>query len=564
MNRKIAFITYETPFAPGGGIAAVMAHLPVALQSVSRIPTYIISPFHINIPKTITSEPEMVNMATIKVPFDQQTYDVDILHLDQDIEWIFLKPLQKPPTGPVFFAGQRHPYNVAQVSNQIGSILLRDSLFFGKAVALALPVISPESHWTLLLQDWEASATCLALNRSHIRETFYSPYLTLHNSYDSGIQIKDFIKIGANPDNFPGDTVLQCSLPIVNNPVFTVSEQFALDLSTEILQSEIMIPHLVSDLSPRLLGVNNGIFTDLTVPDKVLSAAQRENYTPIRNWKIRNREFAFQALDGITPSDETPIWGDLERFARDDSPWFVMAGRDDSRQKGYELACDAIAQFLSMDWQARFLFFPIPGDEGLAGIQFIQKLANRFPESVLGFPFLMREGYFTVMQGANFGIMPSYYEPFGMANEFYLKGVACIGRATGGIIQQIIPYRDVPSFTPSVRKRVDRWHNSTTPPTGLLFRERDEIPSALDDWKAINAAEYQFSGGNSDRLEQRKELAIFQSMVNELRSCLEDGTNLYLTQPNMYYKMLSDGITYITSNFSWINTARSYNKNIKE
>jgi glycogen synthase len=560
LDKKIAFITYETPFAPGGGIAAVMAHLPKALQVASGIPTYVITPFHRNIDRTLNAESEMETIATIKIPFDSEKYKVDLLLIRQDINWIFLKPHIKTGVDPLFFAGQRHPYDVSKIYNHI---LLRDSLFFGKAVVSALQSIDPDATWTILMQDWEAATTSLALSGLSEEDSTFSSYLTLHNSYDMGIADEDFIKIGLDPTTCPGDTVLQCSLPLVKDPIFTVSEQFALDLSTEIFQSEIMIPHIVTELTPRIMGVNNGIFTNLTVPDNVLSAGRNKNFIPIRNWKDINRENAFQAMDKIIPSNEKPIWGDLTKFVRDDAPWIIMAGRDDSRQKGYELACSAISDFLRNDGQARFLFFPIPGDEGLSGIQFIQNLANLYPEFVLGFPFQFREGYFAVMKGASYGLMPSYYEPFGMANEFYLNGVVCIGRATGGLLQQIIPNRNLLSFTPSVKWRAERWNKSTTPPTGFLFHEKDEISSGLDDWIAINSADYKIYPQKPDRLQQRSELVLFQSMRSELLSCLEDATNLYLSQPNLYYKLIINGISHITTNFSWKRSARIINESIQ-
>ena len=557
MNKKIAFITYETPFAPGGGIAAVMAHLPKALQVVSNLPTYVVTPFHWNIDKTLNAESEMEIIATIQIPFDSEIFNVDLLLIDQDVSWIFIKPHLKTSKDPLFFAGQRHPYDVHDT-------LLRDSLFFGKAVAAALPTIDPDATWTILMQDWEAATTSLALSELSEEDSTFSSYLTLHNSYDMGITDEDFIKIGIDPSTCPGDTVLQCSLPLVKDPIFTVSEQFALDFSIEILQSEVMIPHIVTELTPRLKGANNGTFTDLSVPDNVLAAGQKGDYTPIRSWKNQNRKNSFQAMDNITSSPESPIWGDLEKFVRDDAPWFIMAGRDDSRQKGFELACSAVSDFLKSKGQARFLFFPIPGDEGFPGIQFIQNLANLYPESVLGFPFQFREGYFAVMKGASYGLMPSYYEPFGMANEFYLNGVLCIGRATGGLLQQIIPNQNQRSFSPSVKLRAERWHKSTTLPTGFLFRENDEILSVIDDWFAINSADYKLSPQKPDRLQQRSGLDLFQSMKSELLSCLEDAANLYSSQPNLYYRLIINGISHITTNFSWNQTASIYNECIQE
>jgi glycogen synthase len=563
LDKKIAFITYETPFAQGGGIAAVMSHLPQAIQSYSNLPTYVISPYHRNISKTTSLESEIDTLATIEIPFDGEFFELEILLLDQEINWVFLKPSGKPHQSIPFFAGKRHPYDVEKNTAEGQSVLLRDALFLGKATSSALPRISQQSSWELLMQDWEAATTILAISNQDDTSFEYVPFLTLHNSYDSGIRDEDLLQIGVNPEECLGSTVLECSLPLVRDPIFTVSEQFARDLSSEILQTEIMIPHIGPAITPRIVGVNNGPFVEKSIPDDVLTPAQNGDFVPIHEWKIKNRERAFAAMDQFTPSKNTPIWGDLQEFDRTDAPWFVMAGRDDSRQKGYELACIAIDRFLSKNQHARFLFFPIPGDEGLPGIEFIRDLAEKYTHYILGFPFLFREGFFAIMQGANYGLMPSYYEPFGMANEYYLKGVGCIGRATGGITQQIVPNRQVPSYTSSVNRREKLWHTSTSLPTGFLFRETDNIPNAVEDWIRINEANYELGSSDSDRLHQRRKLRTIQSMATELNSTLEDACQLYLTQRDLYYEMLINGINHINRNFSWEFAAKAYIDQIK-
>jgi glycogen synthase len=564
LDRNIAFVTYETPFSPGGGIAAVMDHLPRAILDYSNRPVFVISPFHFNLAKTIKSEPEMVTIATIEVSFDQEHINIDIKLLDRDPKWIFLKPDGKVHQGIPFFAGLRHPYDVENKTADERPILLRDSLFFGKAVSKALPVISPGSSWTVFMQDWEAATTILAFSEREKPKFNIAPYLTLHNSYDSGLSKRDLMQLNLKLSDLKGDTVLECALPLTLDPVFTVSEQFAVDLSSELLQTNIMIPHLNEQLPPRLVGVNNGHFVESSVPKKALSAGQKGDYSAIHAWKTKNRRLAFAALDQFSPSERAPIWGDRNIFNRGDAPWFVMAGRDDSRQKGYEIACIAIDQLLAKKIQARFIFFPIPGDEGLPGIEFIRELANRHPQHVICFPFLFREGFFAVMRGATFGIMPSYYEPFGMANEFYLNGSVCIGRATGGITQQIVPNRQVPSFSSSVQQRADMWHHSTSIPTGFLFREQDDIPDALDDWHSINEADYELGPGNSNRLHTRSKLSTVQAMASELAFSIEDATQLFTSHQSSYYDMLINGIKYITSNFTWKAAAKSYLKHIQQ
>jgi hypothetical protein len=97
-----------------------------------------------------------------------------------------------------------------------------------------------------------------------------------------------------------------------------------------------------------------------------------------------------------------------------------------------------------------------------------------------------------------------------------------------------------------------------------LFREEDDITSELDDWRVINAANYDPTGGSPNRLEQRQELALFQSMASALTSCLVDAINLYSEQPEIYYQFLSDGIDYIWRGFTWQKAARAYNQHVNQ
>lgn len=178
------------------------------------------------------------------------------------------------------------------------------------------------------------------------------------------------------------------------------------------------------------------------------------------------------ALDAHTPNEKEPVWGDKMRFRKDDAPWFVMAGRDDPRQKGYDVAAAAIEDYLAVHHGepdcAQFLFFPIPGDEDLLGLEFLRALAGRYPEDIVAFPFIWLAGFTAALQGAAYGLMPSLYEPFGMANEFNLAGGCVgIGRATGGNLAQIVPLRATAAFR-MVSESIVKSPNSTT---GCSLRE---------------------------------------------------------------------------------------------
>ncbi len=461
MAEKLVFISYETPYAPCGGIAAVMGRLPGYVQAAAGLETIVVTPYHHRIQKTRSLLLEWVGAVEVETAAGPSPVEIGRLVDKNGLAWYFLKAQDQ-----AFFAGERHPYDVAKTQQEIGTILQRDALFFGAALALALPVIDSQAHWTLLMQDWEAATVTLALGRKRSR---YGLFLTLHNSYDSGGVSEDRLAaVGIDPRYCKGPagatqaSVLERVMELTRTPIFTVSKQFAADLVQDPIQARVVAPHLQAQLQKRLYGIDNGPFANLAVQENQLDQAVGGKFAALQGWKEARKAEALAALKNIQPSEDMPVWGNAELFSQEDpdQPWFVMAGRDDPRQKGYDVAALAIRRFLSDGGKAGFLFFPIPGDEGKQGLTFLRKLAEEFPGKVLVLPFIFKEGFTAALQGATFGLMPSLYEPFGMANEYYLNGTPVIGRATGGIIQQIVPLRSALVYTPAVQQRDSFWYTT--------------------------------------------------------------------------------------------------------
>lgn len=580
--KKLLLVAYETRFARCGGITAVMNHLPGALRGATGWATGVVTPFHYRIPETRGLVLETVG--SVAVPFHGESVMVDIRRRDDRWPWYFLdaSDFRLPearrchPADERFFGGTRHPYDVGGNAAEQGVILRRDALFFGAALALALKPLWAGAEGTLLLQDWQAASAALALAGRN-RPPGLRVFLTLHNSYDNGpVMPEDLQAVGIPPDQAPAppnrSTMLGRAIPRVEPPLFTVSQQFARDLAEDVLQARILADHLQEEFAPpRLIGVDNGPFAPLSVPEApVLAEARRNRYDALRMWKARRKAECIAALERFAPDAERrPVWGRTESFvaaARDraDPPWFVLAGRDDPRQKGYDVAAAAIEGFLQKAGggrTAQFLFFPIPGDEGREGLAFLRRLAEAYPADVVVLPFIFQEGYRSALQGSAFGVMPSLYEPFGMANEFYLNGAVGIGRATGGLLQQIVPLRSVPSFTASVASRSERWHPPSAAATGLLYREPDDLPDIVQDWRAFNAAGY-LSRPGRDRLAERRSYHLFAAMAAELQRAIEDA--LALCRPAagrggaLYEEMLVEGIAHTQRRFSWERTAAQY------
>ncbi len=202
MPKKIAFICYETPFAPAGGIAAVMGKLPQSVEHTSKLETLVITPFHQNISKTAALKDDMARVGRIRVPFDGEQVPVYIYRIERNGSWVFLQPQEQ-----AFFAGRRHPYDISDSQAETASTLLRDALFFGAASVRALPLLDPRADWVLMMQDWEAATCALALADGEIGAD-YSQHLTLHNSYDSPAPAAELLRFEIDPVTCPGDTVL--------------------------------------------------------------------------------------------------------------------------------------------------------------------------------------------------------------------------------------------------------------------------------------------------------------------------------------------------------------------
>jgi glycosyltransferase involved in cell wall biosynthesis len=302
-------------------------------------------------------------------------------------------------------------------------------------------------------------------------------------------------------------------------------------------------------------GIPNGAFLSGDTAAEVLGVLAMGGAPGLRSWKRGRRHEALVALDRHAATPERPVWGDRGRFRREPAPWFVMGGRDDPVQKGYDVAAAAARELLGRGADARVLVFPLPGDEGIEGLRFLADLAWDFPGEVLVLPFRWVDGYLAAVSGADFGLMPSLYEPFGAANEISLLGSLPVARATGGLVEQVIPLRSIASFNHPVHWRSARFHDPAAPPTGILFREYDGIASGIDDWRSIYARPYTPGGG---RLAQRWHLDTWRGMVASLVQAMDDALAIAAGDPRRYAEMVRAGGNHVRDAFSWERAAHEY------
>ena len=587
-RTRAAFVTYETPLCPCGGISAVMDFLPGHLDCRTGSKAVVISPAHFYAERltraAFSGELETAARFTLELPL-LQNKKAPMLLLKwlggKTADYYFITPEGGDPFDPPLFAGSPHPYRLDDDPGTNAEFLLRDSLVFGLSTVRALAALDREADWRLLLQDWEAATTVLALAGAWPDPPIKAKaWLTLHNAYDIPLEDPTLLKVGIDPKSVPDmaarldpqapriNTVLRRALPHLDRTVFTVSRQYAIELCSDIYQSDVMTPHLKKyiclDDDPErftLKGVDNGCFQKLAVPQEILTDLEHQGPGPLYAWKTENRQKFLTALLGHKSTKYKPLWGDARVFGQNSAglTWFAMGGRDDPRQKGYDVMVSAVEKFLARDGgghRAGFLFFPIPGDEGLEGLKFMQDLARKRPDAVIALPFRFAAGYMAAMHGASYYTMPSLYEPFGGINEAYLWGSVGLGRATGGLMEQVKPLAT--GDNQLAQTMAAKYHGVQAPATGLLYRER-VADSDYSDWQTINRAAY----APGDRLKDRAGLPLFEAMSDELCRTMLDADRIYQQQRKVYCDMFRAGLKLVTGGFTWDRAVSEYDQTIK-
>ena len=185
--------------------------------------------------------------------------------------------------------------------------LLQDALIFCKAVPEALAQLGYTSNLVFFLQDWETASVALTA-KEHVGLLSSTCLLTLHNPYDKPLTLEDLSKISTR--KLRGPTVLSKMIPLVDGPISTVSENFAQELISDPLHTRVYAPHLQRKLKKvTVVGVNNGVFGKLSVPEHCIEQAERGDTSALLEEKDRRRQELITVLNEYRP---TQAWGTLK------------------------------------------------------------------------------------------------------------------------------------------------------------------------------------------------------------------------------------------------------------
>jgi glycogen synthase len=428
----------------------------------------------------------------------------------------------------------RDPYIYSEEDSARNELALRENaLFFSAAVPPALSALGITNDVVLHLQEWQTALVALTAKQAMLQGSMESCELvqTMHNPYDCFVPTRELLKIltlaplrtavQALPG--PGLTAFQVGLALVDVPAATVSEHFAEELTSDIMQTRHFAPHLQPLLEPGVAGINNGPFVAFSnrFPKRGTHTVQE-----VLHIKQEARTSLLSVLDTYVPPQRIGALtyrGGAITSLPEDVPILVMSGRLDPTQKGYDILLRALERF-AID-QIKAVLTPLAVRD--ADLDFFREVAEgpACRGNVVVYPIRMEKGYLELQTGATFGIMPSIYEPFGAAIEYMANGTVNVGRRSGGLVNQVVDGE-----------------------TGFLFRES---PSSytLDNIKAFAA--------QSSNVKARLNNPWSDDMVSALASTLRTAVECYSHQRDEYARMVLRGFDK-AAEFSWEKNASEY------
>ena len=567
--RTVVFLSYENRWARSGGIAAIAAMLPGELAAAGER-VIRLSPLHAGL-QTAPPRSGLESCGVCSVVYDGVEVPVSVyLATEGGREWYLFEAAG-------FFdadggAGGADPYVFGDETraHRDGnhSKLLRDALFAAKAIPAVLATLALEGRIDRNLivhaQDWELAAVALtvkeALLGGPLKGFSASVLLTLHNPYDHRLSDHVLAKITdrLGSERWPllhhdNHTVLARMIPLADAPSSTVSRRFAQELTTDPLQTAHFVAHYRKILARQgVVGIDNGLFAQLPGPnpalDGAIAAALRGRTSALLALKRAARRKALGELGDYlerlvaAANPNEPVYGTLDGGSGrplsrlpDDVPVFLMTGRLDPGQKGFDVFAAAIDKMPA--GLGRYIVSPLSpmasDPDTRLNLDFLARLAEWRPGEVVVLPFRIAAIYADLVRGVTWSVWPSLYEPFGGVTEPYVWLTPVIARATGGLVQQVIDFGISPEDA-----------------TGLLYRET--VPAD----RAWQEEAQQAMQGEQDPV-ARASTALFRAQAAALSEAISAAASLYRDHRSDYGRLIAN-LPAMCHVLDWGRSVRDY------
>jgi glycogen synthase len=536
-TATIVIASWENRFAAAGGVRAVTQEYAKHLASQKQT-VRVLTPLHMG----LASPPGIVRpLSVLWLDFLDVRRRIEIFESEwANVKWIylhcegfFLAEGGRDRSNPYLY-----DYDAQQELLGRGSpCLVRDCLFFSAALPKVLSALGVADNVIIHLQDWVTAGAALSVKEAIIRKEIARAVcvLAMHNPYDKDLNPPDQTKRGwsllsshPEPAERPS-TFLRHMLPLLDAPPATVSREFAVDLTSDPLQTTHFSNHLQDHFKRfGIIGVDNGPFENLQPPfsQSAQSKAQKGQPDAIL---LEKQVLRKKMIDKLREYRPIARWGDIDfESLKEDVPVFMCVGRFDPGQKGFDIAARAIEIVLMDGFEACFVLTPIIGNAPQSFVDDLQTLAER-NRNILIYPFRMEQGYPESQAGCTFSLWPSMYEPFGAVSEFLLRGTPVIARSTGGLRQQVIDF-----------------DTATGKGNGILYEST--IPQAdVEEWRMIQ---------NEMAPRGRMQYPIYRDQVKQLAEAMRKAAVLF-RDPAAYGRLLSNVYGSVDS-YSWTRAEKEY------
>ena len=528
-TASLAICSWENPWARAGGLFAVVREYARYVREGQQRNVFVLTPLH-----ALGGDPEGEDIA-IEVPLGDARYRAVVRRLSHSgVDWFaigadsfFQADGGRSRTSPYSYSGDSPKPDESQ--------LRRDSLFFSRAVPIALEALG-QDNMLVHLQDWQTAPAAISIKDRLARNSDRTEgclknaavVLTMHNPYDHALSKETWSRLTSRP--FPEDkiqTVYRRTLGELDAPPTTVSREFAIDLQ----QDDLQTLYFANQLQPifektGVIGVDNGPFEEVRdpFPDGNILDTKQHSRSTLLSLLEEYQENESRAVGRLAGADGGPL-----SSLPDHVPFFMMAGRLDQRQKGFDILAQAIREFLGPRQQdGRFLIATDPGDAPASFLEDLCQLAEEFPGRVLVCAFRMQKAYLECQAGATFSVWPSLYEPFGGVSEFFLKGTPAVARLTGGLRQQV-------------------FESAGDENTGVTY----DTPGShnREQWEAVMGAP-----SPRDRLSE----PLYQEHVAGLTEALIRATSVF--HDSTAYKRILGNLFPMCQQFSWERVWREYSE----
>jgi len=433
---RVLMVSAEAdPFVKVGGLGDVAGSLPKALLALPQdalgeyaLDVRLVLPFHSVISRDVAAPEPLL---TVQIPRQDGVVEAQVYTSEM--------------TGFPVYLIDGEPISRASTVYSLDSYQDAEKyIFFSLAVLEMIKALDWKPH-VFHAHDWHTGIAVYELSRRRHQDDFYreiKSLFTIHNLPYMGAGAEKVLPeyhIPPSSDHRLPWWGKSLPLPMALSAadfLNTVSPTY----SSEILTSEFGcgLEDFLRSRSSTLFGILNGLDTQIWNPADdpfILRRYTSENPEA----RLTNKQALLDLLS-LAPGEKAPLFGLIGRF---------------DRQKGIDLALDALRMIAEIPWQAVLLGSGDPVIEERA-----RDLEREFPDRLrVVIRFDMKLSH-QIYAGADMLLMPSRYEPCGLAQMIAMRyGCIPVARATGGLKDTIF---DIPDLSMS---------------TGFLFKEA--TPEAL-------------------------------------------------------------------------------------